>query len=263
MSSPATTQSDMPPGAPGDRSARTLAGALFAALFVGGLITTSILVPASAPPNRPDSAATDIQRYFLENGGVAELQALTQTTAAFLLVLFIGSLAAMVRRLESERSGLAETVTSGGIVAAAFLAVSALLAGTLGAEQISDSPATVSALRQLSFFIGGVGHTVGLGVLVGAVSLAAHRARALPRWLTVAGLVSATLSMLSLLSIVVFAANLFIPLGRFSGLLVIAATSLLMFTGRVGREPAKTSVTASIAGGVGVVVLAMAMTILV
>lgn len=240
-----------------------VSGLLCALVFVGGLLLTGLLVPASAPPNLPTSAPLDVQRYFLAFGSVARVQALTQTAAALLLLLFTSSVAARIRRLDGPTSGLASAAHAGGVLAAAFLAISALLAGALGAEQITSSPATVSALRQLSFFVGGAGHTVWLGVLVGSVALAANRARVLPRWLTAAGLVSATLCLLSLVSILVEPTALFIPLGRYSALLVLAVTSVLMVTGRTERRSGRTSATAPVVGGVAVVVLAFALTVFV
>lgn len=246
------------------RDPAALTGLLCAVVFIGGLAVTSALVPASAPPNLPDSAPADIQRYFLENAGAAGTQAFTQTAAALLLLAFTGSLAGLVRRTEARSSGLADAATGGGVLAAAFLAVSALLAGTLGAEQINDSPATVSALRQLSFFVGGAGHTAALGILVGSVSLAAGRARALPRWLTAAGSVSATLAVLSVLSLIGPAVvDLFIPLGRFSSLLMIAATSVLIATGRTRQARVPAPVWTALLGGIAVVVLAFALTVII
>lgn len=240
-----------------------LSGLLCAVAFVGGLLVTGLLVGESAPPNMPGSAPADIQRYFLANAEIARVQALTQTAAAILLLVFTGVLAARIRELDGPAARLAPIAHAGGVLAAAFLAFSALLAGTLGAERIATSPATVSALRQLSFFVGGAGHTVWIGVLVGAVAVAANRARVLPRWLTSAGLVSATLSLLSLVSIVVEPAALFIPVGRFSALLFLAVTSVLMVTGRTERKAGRGSAAAPIAGGVGVVVLAFALTVFV
>ncbi|MPZ64861.1 MAG: hypothetical protein GEU83_04880 [Pseudonocardiaceae bacterium] len=162
----------------------------------------------------------------------------------------------------SARCLPAEVTLGAGALAAAFLTVSALLGGALGAAQITDSPATVGALRQLSFLLGGAGHTAFLGMLVGAASLAALRADALPRWLTTAGLVSATASMLSLLSLVFAPTLLFIPVGCFSALLVIAAASVLLATGRTGPDRVG-GVGASVAGGVGVIILAFAITIVI
>jgi hypothetical protein len=63
-------------------------------------------------------------------------------------------------------------------------------------------------------------HTVGFGVLVGALGLAGLRTGELPRPLAVAALASATASLLSPLYFVAEPAGWFIPAGRFSGLLV-------------------------------------------
>ncbi|MQA15599.1 MAG: hypothetical protein GEV09_15970 [Pseudonocardiaceae bacterium] len=241
-----------------DRDLPALSGLLAAVVFIGGLPLTGMLATGEIP--RPDAPTVETARYFLANGDLAALDALVHSTAALLLVVFTGSLAALVRRVEPRPSGLAEVALGAGVLAAAFLTVSALLGGTLGAEQITGSPATVGALRQLSFFLGGAGHTAFLGMLVGAASLAAARANALPRWLTTAGLVSAIASILSLLSLVLAPTLLFIPVGRFSALLVIAAASVLLATGRTGQGRAA-GTGASVAGGLGVVVLAFAITV--
>jgi hypothetical protein len=63
-------------------------------------------------------------------------------------------------------------------------------------------------------------HTVGFGVLVGALGLAGLRTGELPRPLAVAGLASAATSLLSPLYFLAEPAGWFIPAGRFSGLLV-------------------------------------------
>ncbi len=243
---------------PADRELPAVSGLLAAMVFIAGLPLTGMLATSEIP--RPDAPATETQRYFLANGDVAVLDALVHSATALLLVAFAGSLTALVRRVEPRPSGLADMTLGAGALAAAFLTVSALLGGVLGAEQITDSPATVGALRQLSFFLGGAGHTAFLGLLVGAASLATLRANALPRWLTTAGLVSAIISTLSLLSLVLAPTLLFIPLGRFSALLVIAAASVLLATGRTGQGRVG-GTGASVAGGVGVVVLAFAITV--
>jgi hypothetical protein len=48
-----------------------LTGLLCAVVFIGGLVATGALIPASAPPNLPDASPAAIQRYFLEYAGVA------------------------------------------------------------------------------------------------------------------------------------------------------------------------------------------------
>ncbi|MHA6803211.1 hypothetical protein [Salinifilum ghardaiensis] len=241
-----------------------MTGLLCAAVFIGGLVFAGFLVPASAPENLPDTDPLEVQRHFLEHTDAARLRGFLQALAAVLLAAFTGPYANLARRADPESAGLSAAAVVGGALASAFLAVSALVGTTLAVEQITDSPALVGALRQVNFFTGGAAHTAWLGLLVGAVSAAARRGRALPGWLTTAGLVSAALSLLSLLSLLTDAAALFIPLGRFSGLLVIAAASVFMALGRAGAKlHAPPSPGASLGGGVSVVLLAFALTVVV
>ena len=77
----------------------------------------------------------------------------------------------------------------------------------------------VGTLRSLNFLIGGVAHVVSLGLFVGATSIAALRAGALPRWILWLGLVAAALSILSLASLIWFPATILLPLGRLLSLI--------------------------------------------
>lgn len=81
-------------------------------------------------------------------------------------------------------------------------------------------PARLSAatLARRGFVAGGPVHAVGFGVLVGALGLAGLRSGELPRPLSIAGLASAGVSLLSPLYFVAEPAGWFIPAGRFSGL---------------------------------------------
>lgn len=63
-------------------------------------------------------------------------------------------------------------------------------------------------------------HGAGFGLLVGALGLAGLRTGELPRPLTLAGLASSAAGLLSPLYLVAEPAAWFIPVGRFSGLLV-------------------------------------------
>ncbi|MGH3094728.1 MAG: hypothetical protein ACRDMV_01850 [Streptosporangiales bacterium] len=228
-------------------------GVLFAIAVIAGVLL------ASAP--RPNASPADIQQAFLDNAAAVRMQAFVQTAAAVLLLPFTAVLANLVRTGEGRPSGLTAAIVGGGVLAAAFLMVQSLLTATLATEGISDSPALASALRQLVFYTGGVGHVVWLGFLVGAASVAAHGARALPRWLSTAGIVSGVLSVLSLLSLLVEPAALFIPVGRFSAIVVIAIAGVLVAAGKAGAATAKASVGSSVLGGVLVVILAFVLTV--
>jgi hypothetical protein len=85
----------------------------------------------------------------------------------------------------------------------------------------------VDTLRQASF-TGGTLHGASLGLLVGATSIAARRAKALPRWISWLGIVQATLAILSLASLVFFPAALLILLGRVLGFVWCIAVGLVL-----------------------------------
>jgi len=70
----------------------------------------------------------------------------------------------------------------------------------------------VDPLRQANV-TGGTLHVASLGLFVGATSIAARRAIALPRWISWLGIVQATLAILSLASLGYFPAALLILLG--------------------------------------------------
>lgn len=71
---------------------------------------------------------------------------------------------------------------------------------------------------------------------MGATSIAARRAKALPRWISWLGMVQATLAVLSLASLLFFPAALLILLGRMLGFVwCIVVGIVLALGGR--REP--------------------------
>lgn len=239
-----------------DRADGTIAavtGLLFAAAVIVGVVL------ATGP--RPDAPAAAIQQAIVDNAATVRIQAFVQTASAVLLLPVTAALVDLVHRSEARSALLTAMTLGGGVLAAALLMVQSLLTAALATEQIADEPALVSALDQVVFYTGGVGHVVWLGFLVGGVSVAAHRTLALPRWLTTAGMVSGVLSVLSLLSLVVAPTALFIPLGRFSAIVVIAVAGLLMAAGRAGAGTARTSVGASVLGGVLMVVVAVVLTV--
>jgi hypothetical protein len=67
---------------------------------------------------------------------------------------------------------------------------------------------------------------------VGATSVAARRARALPGWICWLGLVQATLAVLSLASLLFFPAALLILLGRMLGFVWCIAVGIMLALGR-------------------------------
>lgn len=222
------------------RSLGALGGLGFVVMFLVSAILSNVATMAAYP--RPDADTADVQAYFAENTGAVGVLSLTQAAAAVLLILFTGAVAAVARRHLDRPSAEAEWAALGGGLAAAFLLLAALVAWAVSQDPVVDSREGISALHQLIFAAGGAGHVAPLGVLVGASSLAALRYGIHARWLALVGMVSATLSLMSLVTLLVLGPAVFlIPLGRFTAFVYIVVASVLMLSGRlgvVGREPA-------------------------
>lgn len=86
---------------------------------------------------------------------------------------------------------------------------------------------------------GGTFHVASLGLFVGATSIAARRAKALPGWIYWLGIVQATLAILSLASLVFFPAALLILLGRMLGFVWCIAVGIVLVIGRQRETGAK------------------------
>lgn len=92
-------------------------------------------------------------------------------------------------------------------------------------------------LHQLAFVTGGVAHVVPLGLLVGALSLGALRHRLHARWLAVVGIVSAALSLASLLTLFVLGPVIaLIPLGRFTAFFYLIVVGAWLISGRLRAD---------------------------
>jgi hypothetical protein len=213
-----------------DRGA--LSGLLAGLSFIGGVGGAMAL--ADMPLPRPGSEAGQVRRYFTQNVRPARLSAAGQAISAASLARFTASVATLTGRAGAGSRALQVAAVGGGGVAAASLAASAAywaaLAGPRGRQD-----ASAAALAQRAFIAGGVVHGAGFGVLVGALGLAGLRTRELPPPLAVTALASASASLLSPLYFVAEQAGWFIPVGRFSGLIVSGVAGVRLARGAGSR----------------------------
>lgn len=212
------------------RNPWALSGVFFAAFFITGLILGGVL--ASGPLPLPGAPAADVARYFTESRTAVLVSGLFQVLSAISLFVFVAPVAAFVRRIAGERRALVGTISVGGALAAVFLLVSAVLGWVLALTAAGLGLELVATLRDLNFLSGGVAHVASLGLFVGAGSIAALRARALPRWILWLGIVAAALSILSLASLVFFPATILLPLGRLLSFIWSIAAGLVLALGK-------------------------------
>jgi hypothetical protein len=194
-------------------------------LFVASVVAT--LAFGDGLYSSPFAAQpSDIAQTYAEHSGLIKLVGLLEFASALALVTFT---AAVWTRLRAAGT-ITDVAAIGGILAALFMALNALVQWPLSFTSVSGTPAIRHALELLYFGLGGFGHVASLGLLVGGVSLAASRL--LPRWFVIAGLVLAGICVLSTLTFVVEGAAVLLPLGRFISFIWMITVSAL-----VSRRP--------------------------
>jgi hypothetical protein len=210
------------------RDPGAMSGLLTGVSFIGGVGGAVAL--ADSPYPRPGSEPAEVRRYFTENSRSARLSATGQLISTASLARFTVSVARLAGRSGSGSQKLRTAALAGGGLAVASLATSGLhtlaLSGRWGKEDES-----AAKLARRSFAFGGPVHGVGFGVLTGALALAGLRTGELPRPVAITGLLSAASGLLSPLYFVKEQAGWFIPVGRFSGLLVSGIAGI-----RLGRR---------------------------
>lgn len=210
-----------------------LGGVLFAVFFILGDVLRGMLTSNALP--LPGAPASEVARYFADSQTAAIAVVLCQLLSALSLFVFVNPVATLVRRVTGDRGALPRLASGGGVLSAALLLACAILGFVLIPVAVGGNLALVDILRQANFLTGGTLHVASLGLFVGATSVAARGAKALPSWVCWLGMVQATLAILSLASLLFFPAALLILLGRMLGFLwCIVAGIVLALGGRHG-----------------------------
>ena len=193
-----------------------LSGLAFVVLFLGGLLFADVL--AGRPFPGIDDPLAETTGYFRTNGAGVRLLSLFHSLAAMALLAFTAYMNERNSRRVGESSPLVTLAFGGGVVAAAFLLLSALLFWALARPETAGEPAVARSLVDLSYLAGGVALLLSLSAFIGASSLLALRTDALPAWLGRTGVVTAIVSLL-------FAATLAAKSGAFGpgGIIAVAA----------------------------------------
>jgi hypothetical protein len=195
---------------------------VFTVLFLAGIVLGVVVAGGAVFPS-PFGSTTDILAYFRDHHPAVRISAFLQFAAAIPLAIYAATASSRLHRLGIRAPG-ATIALAGGLLAAAFMACSALVSWVLSRPAVADEPVLVRALHNLAFVTGGPGHVVPLGLLIAGISVPGLLAKLLPRWLSIAGLVIAALAELTTLTLLVDNASYLLPVARFTGLawLVIA-----------------------------------------
>lgn len=209
-----------------------IVAAVFAGLFVAGLVVSSVLGGGSFPSPFGDPAM--IQAYFAEVREAVLAGAVFQFAAAVPLVIFAAAVHTRLHQLGVRAAG-ATIALAGGLLAAAFAMMSALFQWALSRPATTGEPAVVRGLHDLAFLAGGPAHVVALGLLFAGIAVPALILGLLPRWLAIVGLVLAVAAELSTFVLLSPAFGVLLPLARFGGMVWLIAVGVLLPATRTSR----------------------------
>ncbi|MGH3760839.1 hypothetical protein [Actinophytocola sp.] len=204
---------------------------VWSAIISAGLFAVSLVIGAvfgGAVYSSPFVDDATIQRYYADHATLVQWIAFFQFAAAIALAVFVAALWARLRALAPEQAGLTYTAVAGGVAAALFLALNAVVQWSVSHPLVIESAPVRRGLHYLYFALGGFAYVAAIGLCVAAVSLVALRARLLPGWFNAASLVVAGLGLASTLTFVTESTTLLIPLGRFPALLWQLALAYLL-----------------------------------
>lgn len=195
------------------------------ALFGASLLLGSLIAGATFPS--PFGSDATVLPYITEQATALQVQGVLQFASAVVLAIFAAAVAARLQQLGS-RSAAAPVALAGGVFAAVFGAVSALLQWALSQPAVGSLTPLARTVHFLTFITGGPGNVVGLGVLVLGLAAAGWYGGLLPRWLSVVGLVIAVIAGLSGLVMRWPVLGALLPIARFPGLLWLIAAGFTL-----------------------------------
>lgn len=182
----------------------------------------------------PYGPATAVQKYVRTQPVAIQVIAVGVFGSSMPLALYASTATARLRQLGASAPA-ATTALTGGILAAGALALTALLGWTLSRPEVSTETAQVPALYYLVFLVGGPGHLVALGLLVGGMALPGLRVGLLPKPAAWAGLVIATFAELTTLVLIWPGLGVILPIARVSALLWLVVAGAMMPVDRGAR----------------------------
>jgi hypothetical protein len=203
------------------------AAVAFAGLFLIGLIGF-VLADLTSYPTPFSTTTGEVEQYFRDSRDETRINAFVQLAATLPLLVYTGVAASRLRAV-GDRSAAPTIAVAAGTASAACLAVSAMTQWTLSRPHtLDEGGALVRSLQDLAFVAGGPGHVGFLGLFVAAISLAAWSRRQLPAWIAALGGLVATLSVLSILTLVFDDAASLLPLARFPTFIWLLVTALAL-----------------------------------
>ncbi len=202
-------------------------------LVVAGIVVSATL--GGVFPS-PFAEPATIAEYFTREPDAVRASAVFLFGSAVPLALFAATVSSRLRTLGGTAPG-ATIALAGGVLSAAMLTVSALLAWVLSRPAVRADLPLIRALHDLSFLTGGVAHVVFLGLLIAGIAVPGLLLGLLPRPVAVAGLVIAVVAEVATVSLIWDGAAVLLPIARFPGLVWLVVAGFLLPRHRSRRGP--------------------------
>ena len=179
----------------------------------------------------PHNTVAEAVAYVTNFGLPIRIGSFFELSSAVLLGLFVAVTVSRLRFIGVRAAG--EVIALfGGVGASTLLMLSALCGWSVTRPGIAEANGAVSILQALSFAGGGPGFVVPFGLFIAGVSITAGLHRLIPRWLMWLGVVVAVACELASLTLVVWNAAYFIPVGRFVSVVWMIGVALTLPTSR-------------------------------
>jgi hypothetical protein len=193
-------------------------GPLTGAIFLGGVFGAIKLADRRFP--KLGSPPQEVKDYYVANPRSAILSATGQAASATSLIAFVCAFD-RIARCDDHRRWVRVANAIGGGSAAAALSLSAITTARLRRADRMAVDESV-ALSRRAFVAGGPAHGVGFGVMTAALTAAGSSNGALGSRLTGLGIVASVAGILCPSYFAAETAGWLIPIGRFSGLALLA-----------------------------------------
>lgn len=198
-----------------------LTSGIYVLLALCGVFSGKLLAP-HVPFAMPfDTVASEVE-YLQKAAAAMRWGAFFQFGSAFPLLVFTATISSRLRFLGVQAAGEA-IAFCGGVAASILLVVSALAGWALSTPDMASLPGAVRALQLLCFMTGGPGFAALVGLFYTGVAVVSGLHRLIPKWLMWSGLVLGICAMLSTFTLLTWKAAIFIPIGRFLGMVWILA----------------------------------------
>jgi hypothetical protein len=199
---------------------------VYTLLFAANMVAAALLRhgPLFVTPFGDAEAA---RAFFAGNPLAVKVSAFFFFGSAVPLGIYTATVVSRLRFLGVRAAGT-NIALFGGFAASGAIAISALCMWVLSVPEVSASLVATRVLYFLTFLFGGAGFAVAFGLLAAGVSVTSHFARLLPRWFVVLGMIVAAAGEFASLSLVIYPANLAIPVTRFGGFVWLILVGALL-----------------------------------